>query len=95
MVIKERFAYEQTKEKCREKTTTKFKKGAVASVLTTPDICYYIPDIDECTSSPCKNAATCNDHINGYTCTCGPGFTGTHCEIGKYLFEKSQNKNTL
>ena len=39
-------------------------------------------DIDECASNPCENAATCNDAVNGYTCTCVAGFTGVHCETG-------------
>ena len=27
--------------------------------------------------------AFCMDHVNEYTCTCQPGFQGTHCEIGR------------
>ena len=41
-----------------------------------------VADIDECASSPCQNGATCNDQVNMYTCTCAPGYNGTHCEIG-------------
>ena len=58
---------------------------------------YYIPfegqtdefkfdtfsDIDECSSSPCVNNATCVDHINMYNCTCDEGYEGTHCQTGR------------
>ena len=44
---------------------------------------YSILDIDECASDPCMNGATCNDTVNGYTCSCIPGYTGTHCESSK------------
>ena len=36
-------------------------------------------DIDECASSPC-NDGVCTDQVDGYYCTCEPGFTGTYCE---------------
>ncbi|XP_035679036.1 IgGFc-binding protein-like [Branchiostoma floridae] len=35
---------------------------------------------DECTSDPCQNGATCVDEVDGYTCTCVPGYEGVHCE---------------
>lgn len=40
-------------------------------------------DVNECHSSPCHNGASCTDEINGYLCTCMPGFVGTNCAIGK------------
>ena len=43
---------------------------------------FYFLDIDECSSTPCQNSATCNDAVNAYTCDCAAGYTGTHCETG-------------
>jgi len=40
-------------------------------------------DIDECSSNPCQNGATCNDAVNMYTCTCAAGYTGRHCETSE------------
>ncbi|XP_066276194.1 uncharacterized protein [Branchiostoma lanceolatum] len=37
-------------------------------------------ETDECASDPCQNGATCEDGVNGYTCTCVPGYEGVHCE---------------
>ncbi|VDI73005.1 Hypothetical predicted protein [Mytilus galloprovincialis] len=37
-------------------------------------------DINECSSNPCQNGATCNDQVNRYHCTCADGFTDTHCQ---------------
>ena len=45
-----------------------------------------ITDIDECTSSPCQNGATCNNGRNLYTCSCAAGFYGTYCERGNELY---------
>ena len=47
-----------------------------------------IVDIDECISNPCSNGGTCTDHVNGYDCSCIPGYTGRDCLISKsyYLF---------
>ena len=42
-------------------------------------------DINECSSSPCLNGATCTDAVNSYTCACVAGYTGTHCETGDSL----------
>ena len=46
-------------------------------------MCTNFSDIDECASSPCQNGSQCVDDINGYTCQCLPGWTGTSCETGK------------
>ena len=43
---------------------------------------FSVADIDECSSNPCLNGATCTDAVNQYTCGCVAGYTGTHCETG-------------
>ncbi len=42
----------------------------------------YFLEINECESSPCSNDATCSDEVNGYHCTCVPGYNNTHCQNG-------------
>lgn len=41
-------------------------------------------DRDECASAPCLNGGACMDVVNGFVCTCLPGWEGTNCEISKY-----------
>lgn len=38
-------------------------------------------DINECSSNPCQNGATCTDKVNGYECTCTPDWMGTQCSV--------------
>ena len=40
------------------------------------------PDIDECSSDPCKHGGNCTNLINQYNCTCVEGYTGLDCETG-------------
>ena len=42
-------------------------------------------DIDDCSSSPCRNDGTCIDKINRYICNCKSGYNGTVCETGNYF----------
>ncbi|KAK3099469.1 hypothetical protein FSP39_004945 [Pinctada imbricata] len=37
-------------------------------------------DIDECTSSPCKNGGVCENHYGGMKCRCHGGWGGTYCD---------------
>ena len=48
------------------------------------DLCSLLADINECASSPCKNAATCIDKVDGFSCTCDSGWTGVNCDTGMY-----------
>jgi Notch-like protein len=43
---------------------------------------YQYIDINECSSNPCKNGGTCKDLVNGYECTCVPGYDDIHCHNG-------------
>ena len=45
-----------------------------------------VSDVSECMSAPCMYNATCQDHVNGYKCTCTDGYTGGHCETGRSIF---------
>ena len=42
-------------------------------------------DINECFSvcDPCLESGTCVDEVNGYSCICIAGFTGSLCETSK------------
>ena len=40
-------------------------------------------EIDECSSSPCKNGGTCNNEINRYSCDCHVAFMGYQCQVAK------------
>ena len=44
----------------------------------------FVLDIDECSSQPCENDGTCNDEVNGYSCTCKAGYNGKTCSDSKY-----------
>ena len=44
------------------------------------DLTWFLLDIDECASFPCKNNGTCIDRIDYFTCQCMAGYTGAQCE---------------
>ena len=44
-----------------------------------------VADVNECSSNPCKNGASCHNNQNSYSCTCAAGWTGTTCTTGKSI----------
>jgi len=45
-------------------------------------VSYLVSDIDYCINVTCKNGGLCLDGLDKYTCSCGAGFSGDHCETG-------------
>ena len=50
---------------------------------------YLLVDIDECSSSPCFNGATCWHETDIYHCNCSAGYDGTNCETGTVAFSST------
>ena len=40
---------------------------------------------DECASNPCHPHGECVDQVNSFICDCEEGWTGQHCEQGKFI----------
>lgn len=43
---------------------------------------------DYCNPNPCVNGGQCNPSSTdqrGFTCTCPDGFSGTNCDLGRYI----------
>ena len=45
-------------------------------------VSYLVSGIDYCINVTCKNGGSCVDGLDNYTCSCGTGFSGDHCETG-------------
>ena len=54
--------------------------------------CHYIIlphfclDINDCQRDSCNQRGNCIDGVNSFTCECRPGFTGSRCEISKWIW---------
>ena len=53
-------------------------------LFTCMNCCFRLfADIDECSSNPCKNEATCLDKVNSYSCKCALAFAGSLCQTSR------------
>ena len=48
----------------------------------------YKTDVNECASMPCLSNGTCIDDINGFTCVCTSGFSGSFCETSTFVLSQ-------
>ena len=89
--------------KLLEKTSNKFLQSVlffllILQVQSNITLFNFLPyllktDIDDCAGRPCKNNGTCTDRVDGFNCSCAPGFNGPQCETGNrnryYYMEES------
>ncbi|XP_053407261.1 cadherin EGF LAG seven-pass G-type receptor 2-like isoform X1 [Mercenaria mercenaria] len=62
--------------------TIKAVDGGLPKLEASTSVKIIINDkiVEECTSTLCKNGATCMSFVNAYSCKCVLGFDGTQCE---------------
>lgn len=46
---------------------------------------FFVTDINECSSNPCRNGGNCTDLVNGFICECLEPWKGKLCQSSKYL----------
>ena len=71
-----------------ELRNAKTPKSVVTSEVGHLLIIVFITDINECSSNPCINGGSCTDQVNGYACSCQPGYTGRQCQTSKKYFKR-------
>ena len=61
-----------------------FENVEMSRELSFLDCCFsfLVSDIDYCINVTCQNGGSCVDGSDKYSCSCGAGFTGDHCETG-------------
>lgn len=59
-------------------------KKFLVNIWKSDNLILVIPaDINDCSSSPCKNGGTCIDGINSFQCFCPDGWEGSLCDAGE------------
>ena len=59
------------------------------SILPFLELVSSTVDVNECSSDPCVNGATCDDHVASYSCQCVPGYEGINCQ-GKHVCARTK-----
>lgn len=52
-------------------------------------------DVDNCSSSPCKNGGTCVDGVDSYTCKCPAGFSGKNCQASEFYNQELLGRSEI
>ncbi|XP_063426267.1 proprotein convertase subtilisin/kexin type 6-like [Mytilus trossulus] len=79
--------------------TLKFKSYGGYSVVTVDSwsMTFYgtatdpLPNIDQCTSTPCQNNGTCTNNVYSYSCECPDGYSGTSCQTSSTADDDSSS----
>ena len=75
-----RFIERTSKKTIVTKSYDRIRNDVVVNICCYCLFFYFKSDIDECASNPCLNGGTCTNRVNGFTCSCVPGFNGTQCQ---------------
>lgn len=59
------------------------QRGQLQSLFLSGMGKFCLTDRNNCDSNPCLNNGTCNEHANGFNCSCPLGFAGERCQDGK------------
>ena len=69
---------------CQSFSHADFLFSCSARFTTVWHFCYPIPG-SACNNLPCQNGGSCIETVSpDYYCLCATGWTGSHCETGKY-----------
>ena len=67
-------------------------------IVIASNVCYFLLDVDECSSSNvgCHANAFCQNTVGSYTCACNPGYSGNGFTCnGTLLFVNKTCYNTV
>ena len=68
---------------CRDRVVVVCLDECVENLCLYGGICtdrVVVVCLDECAENPCLYGGTCTNKVNGFSCKCPGGFTGTRCE---------------
>ena len=82
----------QKKQNHDKSTTLEWSVMITGNNILFEILTFFILDIDDCIGVTCQHGGHCLDGLASYTCSCPSGYTGRHCEQGKYY---SNRRNFL